>query len=182
MILYSRANVTVSLVILLLQISALAAQHSDVVPAGPIPPQIAAAKKVFIANAGGDERWYDEQIFDGGPARAYDEFYARVKAAGRYEIVNTPAEADLLFEIGLSTPMASGVGARGDTWGDKPFDPQFRLVIRDPKTNALLWAFTEHVQWAIQLGNRDKNFEKTLVRIMRDLQGLSASPDSANKP
>jgi hypothetical protein len=175
MLLHARASITVSLIIALLQVAAAVAQHSNLVPAAPVPPQIAAAKKVFIANAGGDERWYDEQIFDGSLERAYDEFYARVKAAGRYEIVSTPAEADLILEIGLSAPMVSGVGARTDTWGSKPFDPQFRLVIRDAKMNVLLWAFTEHVQWAIQSGNREKNFEKTLTRVMSDLQGLSAS-------
>jgi hypothetical protein len=69
---YLRAIVSVSLLILLLQISALAADHSKLVPAAPVPPQVVAAKKVFIANAGGDERWYEKPIFNGGPFRAYE--------------------------------------------------------------------------------------------------------------
>ena len=110
-------------------------------------------------------------VFSGGPERVYDELYAAVRAGGRYQIVGTPADADLLIEIGLTAP-ASGVG----------YDPQFRLAIRDPKTNALLWAFTEHVQWAIQQGNRNKNFDQTLARIISDLRGLSGSSDTANRP
>jgi len=169
---YVKAVVGVSLVILFLQVSFLAAQQSKLAPAAPIPQQIMAAKKVFIANAGGDERRYEPAIFSGGPERVYDEFYAAVRAGGRYQIVGTPADADLLIEIGLTAPGASGVG----------YDPQFRLAIRDPKTNALLWAFTEHVQWAIQQGNRDKNFDQTLTRIMNDMQGLNGPSDTANRP
>ena len=87
------------LAILLLQVSALTAQQSKAVPTAPIPPQILAAKKVFIANAGGDEMTGDDQRFSGGPDRAYNEFYAAMKSWGRFEIVNSPADADLLLEI-----------------------------------------------------------------------------------
>lgn len=175
---YIKPVAGVSLLILLLQLSVLAAEQAKLAPTAPIPRQILLAKKVFIANAGGDER-PDDSIFNGGPERVYNEFYAEVKAAGRYEIVDTPADADLLFEIGFMAPMVSGVGERGES---KRYDPQLRLAIRDPKTNALLWAITEHVQWAILEGNLDKNFDQTLARIVRDLQRLSASSESANKP
>ena len=101
---------------------------------------------MFIANAGGDDRWYENPVFDGGPLRAYNEFYAAVKAAGRYEIVGSPADAELILEIGLTvTEVSGGGGGKSAYW----YDPQLRLAIRDPKTNVLLWAFTEHVQWAI---------------------------------
>jgi hypothetical protein len=42
-------------------------------------------------------------------------------------------------------------------------DPQSRLEIRDPKTNALLWGFTEHMEWAILQGNRNRNS----IRLLR---------------
>jgi hypothetical protein len=177
-----KAVAGVSLLILLLQVSVPAAEQAKLAPAAPIPRQILAAKKVFIANAGGDERWFDDPIFSGRPERLYDEFYAAIKSAGQYEIVDTPADADLLFDIGFTAPMVSGVGARGDSLAAKPYDPQLRLAICDPKTSALLWAFTEHVQWAILQGNRDKNLEQTLAKIVSDLQGLSASSERASKP
>jgi hypothetical protein len=65
--------------------------------------------------------------------------------------------------------------------GDEPWDSaagladaQFRLTIRDPKTNAVLWAFAEHVQWAVLQGNRDKNFEEGRARIVCGVQALAA--------
>jgi hypothetical protein len=52
------------------------------------------------------------------------------------------------------------------------YDPQFRLEIRDPKTNALLWGFTEHMQWAILQGNLNRNFDQASARIVTDVLAL----------
>jgi hypothetical protein len=171
----------VSLAISLLPVSVLAAEQAKSAPPAPIPSQILAAKKVFVANAGGDAPWMDDGQFSGGSDRTYHQFYAVMKTWGRYELVGAPADADLLLEIEFTVPPIAGAASRGDTIGGRPYDPQFRLVIRDPKTNALLWAFTEHAAWAILQGNRDRNFDQALARIVSDVQGLSASAD-ANKP
>ena len=178
---FKAAVLGVSLAISLLPVSVLAAENAKPASSAPVPAQIIAAKKVFVANAGGDEPWFDDGQFSGGSDRTYNQFYAAMKTWGRYELVGAPADADLLFEIEFTVPPIAGAASRGDTIGGRPYDPQFRLVIRDPKTNALLWAFTEHAAWAILQGNRDRNFDQALARIVSDVQGLSASADS-NKP
>ncbi|HEX4486858.1 MAG TPA: hypothetical protein VH088_11355 [Terriglobales bacterium] len=166
--------------------SSLLMAETKQIPPAPKPAQILAAKKVFIGNAGGDEPFYDDQLFNGGPDRAYNEFYAAVKAAGRYDLQSAPGDADLLFEIWFTIassrvpPPEKGVAS--GIFGSVPYDPQLRLEIRDPKSNALLWAFTEHVQWAILQGNRDKNFEQALSRIVSDLQSLTIPYDASSKP
>jgi hypothetical protein len=163
------------------------AETRQITPA-PRPAQILAAKRVFVGNAGGDEPFYDGPLFNGGPDRPYNQLYAAVKGAGRYELVGAPGDADLLVEIRFTTPTrlvppAEKNEARDETiFGAAPYDPQLRLEIRDPKTNALLWAFTEHVQWAILQGNRDKNFDQAMARILTDVQGLSVSADKSSKP
>lgn len=173
----------ITLAILLLQVSLLTAQQSKPVPAAPIPAQILAAKKVFVANAGAEQVWFYDSQFSGGPDRAYDQFYVAMKTWGRYELVSAPADADLLFNIEFTAPGSIGAASRGEeTLGGRPYDPQFRLVIRDPKTNALLWAFTERAAWAILKGNRDKNFDQALAKIVSDVQGLSATADNSSKP
>jgi hypothetical protein len=168
------------------QVTLLAAGEPKQTAAGPIPTQISSAKKVFIANGGENQPFYNETLFNGGSERAYDQFYAGMKAAGRYELVSTPADADLLFEIELTVLRAGPrVSQEPSVFGDVPYDPQFRLVIRDPKTNAMLWTLIEHVQWAILQGNRDKNFDQAAARIVNDVQGLaarSAPVASAAKP
>jgi hypothetical protein len=173
-----------SLAIVVLHNSILAAQQPKQVPPAPIPAQILVAKKVFVANAGGEAPWKDNAQFNGGVDRSYSQFYGALKTWGRYELVGAPADADLLFEIQFTVLSVAGDAAEGI--GGRPYDPQFRLIIRDPKTSALLWAFTEHVPWAILQGNRDKNFDRTLDRIMSDAKGLTiqspAAPDRADKP
>lgn len=171
----------VSLAIVMLNVSVWAAEQAKPAPPAPIPAQILAAKKVFVANAGTEQPWYEYGQFSGGPDRAYNQFYARLKSWGRYELADAPAGADLLFEIQFMCPPSVAAGKEGaDSIAGRPYDPQFRLVIRDPKTNALLWVFTERAQWAVLLGNRDKNFDQALARVVNDLQGLSV-PDNSTK-
>ena len=178
-----RASVLgVSLAISVLSSAAgLGAEQAKPAPTAPIPSQILAAKRVFVANAGGDQPWIDDGQYSSGPDRTYNQFYAALKTLGRFELVGAPADADLLFEIEFTVPPIAGTASRQDTIAGRPFDPQFRLVIRDPKTDALLWAFTEHAAWAVLQGNRDKNFDQALTRIVNDLQALTAAAD-ASKP
>jgi hypothetical protein len=146
------------------------------VPPAPVPPQILSAKKVFIANAGGEQPWFDDAQFSGTPDRAYDQFYAAIKTWGRYELTTNPQDADLLFEIQFMCPPALGAANQpGESLAGRPFDPQFRLVIREAKTNSLLWAFSERAQWAVLRGNRDKNFDQALNRIVSDVEALAGS-------
>ena len=144
------------------------------VPQAPIPVQIQTAKRVFIANAGGDDRAADAgPLFNGGVDRAYNQFYSAMKESGRYELVGSPAEADLIFEIQFFLPTASPASNRTQTLATVAFDPQFRLTILDPKSGMILWGFTEHVQWALLQGNRDKNFDQGAARIVTDVQALA---------
>jgi hypothetical protein len=166
-------------------LSPLAVAKTKPTPPAPKPAQILAAKKVFVANGGGDEPFSEDPLFSGGPDRAYNQFYAAVKTSGQYELVASPSDADLLIEIRFSfsnLPRERNETRTENIFGDDPYDSLFRLEIRDPKTNALLWAFTEHVQWAILQGNRDKNFDQALSRVVNDVQGLSVSAAALNKP
>lgn len=144
----------------------------------PIPTQIVAAKRVFIAIAGGDEPTrYHELMFNGEVDRSYNQFYAGIKSAGRYELVGSPAEADLTFAIGFTVHPSQ---VRGEGLGDG-YDPQFRLEIRDPKTNVLLWAFIEHMEWDILQGNRNRNFDQASARIVADALALGTRATGATQ-
>jgi hypothetical protein len=141
-------------------------------PAAPVPAQILTAKRVFIANAGGDSAWYPypEPAFTGGPDRAYNDFYAAVKAWGRYDLVGSPSDADLLLEIQFRVlPRVVRIGAT------PYFDSQLRLTIRDPRTQAALWGIAEQVDPANLLGNRDKNFDQAMTRVLGDLKRVDAT-------
>jgi hypothetical protein len=167
MIRHLRTAVLCSAFALLQVLFSIAQTKPAPTPDAPIPPQILAAKKVFIANAGGDEMAPDDPIFTGGPARAYNEFYSAVKSWGRFEIVNSPSQADLLLEIRQEVQMVSLGGKAGDS-----ATPLFHLNIRDPKTNSPLWGFHFHAAFATGQANSDRNFDSAIGHLLIDLQML----------
>jgi hypothetical protein len=178
-----------SLIILLLQFSSVLIAQTKPAPAAaaPVPAQILAAKKVFVANAGAEEWSYSDGPVKDGPDRAYNEFYAALKAWGRYELVPAPADADLVIEIQFTIPPVShqldmdSISAQDSV----VYDPQFRLTIHDPNTNVLLWGRIEHMQWAVLGGNRERNFEQALEKVvgnLRALAGSSTASSSAAQP
>lgn len=157
-----------------------AQQTKPVLPA-PFPSQITGGKKVFISNAGGDTNGR----YTGEPRRLYDQFYAALKGWGRYELVGSPAEADLVFEIGFANPFVGEDvwGSNGASVSSRPVnDPQFRLAIIDPGTRIVLWVFTQHIEHALTQGNRDKHFDQALSFLVNDLRNVAGQPPgSSNK-
>jgi hypothetical protein len=152
------------------------AQRKETAPA-PLPSQILAAKKVFIANAG-QESNPSVGGYSGGNDRAYNQFYSALKNWVHFELVSTPGDCDLVFEIRFSDAIVGQKTFNGTTTGSKD-DPQFRLTIMDPKTKIVLWAFTEHVESARSQGNRDKNFDQALSRVVNDVKNLATQSATA---
>jgi hypothetical protein len=144
------------------------AKQASALPA-PIPAQILTAKKIFIANAGAIEMDEDAPHFSGGPDRAYDEIYSALTNWGRYQIVSSPADADLLLEISLDSIVVDPKG---------PYIPQFRLKIkiRDSRTNALLWSLNTRVEFGMGQAASDRNFDQAIDRLTTELKMLVAQP------
>ena len=162
-----------ALAIVIASASALQAQQSkNAAPQAPLPAQIVAAKKVFIAYAGGDT---EIAGYSGDADRTYNQFYAAIKSWGQYEIVPAPAGADLVFEIGFIHPVSQAhVDGEGKTYkaGGAGDDPQFKLAIRDPKSNVLLWTLSRHISVALLTSNQNKNFDQAMNYFLDDIKKL----------
>jgi hypothetical protein len=134
------------------------------VPQAPVPSQILSGKRVFIAYSGGENLSVPlHTVFSGRSDRVYNQFYAAMKEWGKYELVSAPADADLVFEVGL------------DFNGDGMKIPQVgrvRLDIRDPRSNVLLWGLSQYVQFAVLKGNRDKNLDQAVSVIIAGVKDL----------
>src|SRR6516164_9206963 len=89
-----RATLCLLCTIELLSIPVFGKQQPKESPIAPIPAAITTAQKVFVSNAPGDSL----PASLGGPARPYHEFYAAIKSWGHYQLVSSPADADLIFE------------------------------------------------------------------------------------
>jgi hypothetical protein len=170
------AGVALAFAITFMSVPPCTAQQLHATPAGPVPSQIISAKKVFISNAGGEE--VDPQNFflpTMGSNQPYDRFYAAVQSAGRYATVLAPSDADLILEIRFTFPS---LPREAQVVGNVR-DPRLRLTILDPKTHALLWAFSERV--ATSAGphwkeKREANFDQAIAALLDDITKLSAQP------
>jgi hypothetical protein len=147
-------------------------------PAAPVPAQIIAGRKVFVSNLGADTSLILPDHYNGGPDRAYNQFYAAMKSWGRYELLTAPAGADLILALTWVAPVGPSDVIRGS--GRSSRDPQFRLTIVDPTTHTVLWAFTEHLE--IYSGTHDQGFDQAMARIVDDLKKLAGPPPAAPAP
>jgi hypothetical protein len=154
---------------LLSAISACAQQPSSTAVA-PVPPATLAAKKVFISNAGADSGLFPHP-FSGSPDRGYNQFYEAVRGWGRYELVQDPDGADLVFEIQLNAPNGPA-NANKQKGASDPL-PMFRLLILDRKTHYTLWALTKSIEGANIQKTHDRNFDDALTTLTLDLKKLT---------
>ena len=146
------------------------AQHPAYRLAGPVPPAVRAAKKIFLSNAGGDSGLFPEP-FSGDPNRGYTELYAAFKAAGQFDLVDDPSEADLVLELQLIAPNGPTNGSKVNGASDPV--PMFRLVVYDAKTHFVLWALTQSIEVAFLQKTHDRNFEDALNFILMEFEALS---------
>jgi|SRR5664279_65852 len=147
---------TIFAIVLLTVPSAGAQAASDPAPA-PIPIQILTGKKAFISNG-------ESTAVTGVPNLTYNEFYALMKGWGKYELVPTPADADLVLEIRFIAD------------GGSPAQPQFRFAILDSKTHVVLWAFTERVEGANREATARKNYDQAMANLVDDVKKLTTPP------
>ena len=148
-----------------LMVTAVPALQAQTVepPAAPLPSQIAAAKKVFISNAGV------------GTDKTYNELYAAIKSWGRYELVAAPADADLVLEISFSTQITGGSGTK-ESGCDSSNSSLLKLVLVAPKTRIALWTVEEAIQPFARQKTGEKNFEDAMNKLVGDLKALTAQP------
>jgi hypothetical protein len=148
----------------------LAKNRKDV-PLAPLPAQIAGAKKIFLSNGGGSNL-------------AYDAFYSEMKQWGKYEIVGSPDEADLIVELAYRVERGgTRVWSSTNTYNNTTqvhsaqiVDPQLVLTIYDAKTKVSLWAETDHRRLARRQKNREKETINSAQRLVDDLRARLSAP------
>jgi len=157
------------------------AQTSAKSVAGPIPPAIRAAKSIFVSNGGADSGLFPSP-FSGDPNRGYNQFYAGLKASNQFQLVNDPADADLVLELQLTAPSGSTVSMTANKQnGAADPVPMFRLAIYDRKSHYVLWALTESIEIAFLQKTHDHNFDLALNALLADFEGLAGrSPAPAH--
>ncbi|MGA8492835.1 MAG: hypothetical protein WB711_20605 [Terriglobales bacterium] len=160
----------VLILFLILSLGAFAKSRKDV-PQAPLPAVIANAKTVFLTNGGGSNL-------------AYDSFYSGMKQWGKYQIVGSPEEADLIIELNYWVEHdGTDVSSFTNTYTGKTqivsseiIDPQLKLTIYDAKSKNSLWSAIDHRQLARREKNREKETIKSAERLVDQLKTRIAIP------
>lgn len=85
---------------LLLPLLLIACARTDPPPQPPPPDLVArvtAARTVFLSNAGVNDAFASQ--IPGGPNVAYNQFYAAVQQWGHFQLLDSPAHADLILQL-----------------------------------------------------------------------------------
>ena len=155
----------------LISLNAFATKNRKDVPAAPLPTVVVNAKKVFLTNGGGSNL-------------AYDTFYSEMKQWGRYEIVGSPEEADLIVELAYKVERGgTSVWSSSNTYDGMTqvhsaqiVDPQVTLTIFDAKTKNSLWSEVDHRRLARREKNREKEVINSADRLVNDLKARVSIP------
>ena len=110
------------------------------VPGASIPAQIAASHTIFLSNLGADAS------FPVDSDQVYNDIYKALVGWGRYRLVNSPDQADLIFQLRDVSTLTTA--SSGDDNIYTVNNPTFQLAIVDPKTTVTLWTITSPVALA----------------------------------
>jgi hypothetical protein len=150
------------------------AQETKAAPlaAAPIPSRLATATSVFISNRGVDGLGNTVLKRSADPALPYNQFYAAMKTWGRYQLADSPAQADLIMELRFTLPLT-------DCGKVTAYAAQIQLTILDGKTHFALWTIDEPVEIALRIATWERNINEGVTNAVGDLQRLVAQPVTA---
>jgi hypothetical protein len=106
-------------------------------PTAPVPSQIQQAQTIFLTNSGADPNFPIDET------KAFNDVYAALQTWGRYKLVTSPDQADLVFKLKDIAPITDVTGNRGGVYSVS--SPAFQLTILDPKSHIALWTITSPV-------------------------------------
>jgi len=146
-------------------LNAFAGTRRKDVAIAQLPTVIVNAKKGFLTNGGGSNL-------------AYDAFYSEMKKWGKYEIVGSPDEADLIVELAYrvehgGTRVWSSTNTYDGTTSvhsRQIVDPQLVLTIYDAKSKNSLWSAVDHRRLARRQKNREKEIINSAERLVGELK------------
>ncbi|MGA7159095.1 MAG: hypothetical protein WBY53_19775 [Acidobacteriaceae bacterium] len=160
----NRNAILITLTLLLAAAPTLSAQTT--IPATtqnpPLPAALSTAKKLFLGNAGDQE--------NADCLRAYDDLYTGLSSLNRFQLVTDPNQADLILELHYEIDLGQALVSSNNR-----SVRQFRVVLIDPHSHAILWTLVERTNYAILQSNRDKNLDETVSALTNDLS-LLVSP------
>ena len=125
----------------------------------PLPIAMTQVSKIFILNGGGTDA-------------IYDQFYSEMKAWRRYELVDSPEKAQLVFEISFGSqgevPQVYTNPGNMQTYSYTV--NRLRLAVVDQGAKKAIWTAVETPEGARLEKNVQKNRVRAVSRIVENLK------------
>ncbi len=154
-------KIIVAIACLLCPFSRLPGKDRKDIPLAPLPALIINAKKIFIVNGGGSNL-------------AYDTFYSAMKKWGRYELIGSPDNADLVVQLSYGVESGGVLvwtnPATKRANSSEVHYPKISLVIYDPKSKTPLWSTVDYPRTAVRQKNGEKEIIKSAERVVNQLR------------
>jgi hypothetical protein len=94
---------------------------------------VTAAKTIFLSNGGGNNYFNGE--IPGGPNASYNQLYASLQHWGHFQLVDSPTQADLIFQIhGAELAPNLVPAADGQHIIAQQYQPRLELTILEPSS------------------------------------------------
>jgi hypothetical protein len=135
-------------------------------PASPaVIARVTAAKTIFLSNAGANDSFNNE--ITGGPNVAYNELYAALQQWGYFQLVDSPAHADLIFQI-RGTELAPNLAQTVDNLHiiAQQHAPHLVLTILSPSDATPIDTITT-------LAGRGTNISKGTIAFAQSIEWLT---------
>ena len=148
------------------------------VPQAPLPAAIVHARKMFLLNG----QTTGQDLTKNGNILAFDTLYADVKSWGKYELVDSPKDADIVIELqyrpysegsrsfGVYNPSSNTVQTRSVTVAGA----DFALVIYQATSKEQLWSVSDACGFARLVKNQQKEVIKSIGRLVEGLKTRTA--------
>jgi hypothetical protein len=148
------------------------------IPAAPLPASVVHARKVFLLNGQATAQYLTKN----GNILAFDSLYDDMKRWGKYELVDSPTDAEIVIELQYR-PYSQGSGSFG-TYNPSAQTVQMRsvvkigadfaLVIYAAKTREPLWSVSDACRAAIGTKRQQKEVIKSVARLVDGLRTRTA--------
>jgi hypothetical protein len=138
-------------------------------PSPDVIARVTAAKTIFLSNAGGNNYFNGE--IPGGPNVAYNELYASIQQWGYFQLVDSPAHADLIFQI-HGTELAPNLAPTPDGQHviAQQHQPTLVLTIFDPHGDP---AKLVPIDTIITAAGRGSDIPKGAIAFARSIEWLT---------
>lgn len=150
------------------------------IPSAPLPAAVANAKRAFLLNGQTSAQYLTKN----GNVLAFDTLYADMRSWGKYELADSPTDADIVIELQYR-PYSEGTRSFGvynrstntvQTHSRDRFGADFALVIYEAKSKEQLWSATDKVGVARTVKNQQKEVIKSIDRLTADLMARTKTP------